>query len=85
MVDVYGSKRGAQGPPGEPGPPGKKGKDAFQLYKWCPISMLRMFRENETCNFYFDTANDGILEGGRGLKDRTGQRNAICLQNSKNR
>ena len=48
MVDVYGSKRGAQGPPGEPGPPGKKGKDAFELYKWCPTSMLGMFRENET-------------------------------------
>ena len=81
MVDVYGSKRGAQGPPGEPGPPGKKGKDAFELYKWCPTSMLRMFRENEACNFYFNTADDGILEGGRGLKDHTGQRNAICLQN----
>ena len=80
MVDVYGSKRGAQGPPGEPGPPGKKGKDAFELYKWCPISMLCMFRENEACNFYFNTADDGILKGG-GLKDHNGQRNAICLQN----
>ena len=81
MVDVYGSKRGAQGPPREPGPPGKKGKDAFELCKWCPISMLRMFRENEACNFYFDAADDGILEGGKGLKDRTGKRNAMCLQN----
>ena len=63
MVDVYGSaKRGPQGPQGESGPPGKKGEDAFDLYKWCPISMLRMFRENEACNFYFDTADDGCYD-----------------------
>ena len=81
MVDIYGcAKRGPPGPPGESGPPGKKGKDAFDLYKWCPSSMLRIFRENEACNFYFDTADDGILKGG-GLKDHNGQRNAICLQN----
>ena len=82
MVDVYGSaKRGPQGPPGESGPPGKKGKDAFELYKWCPISMLPMFRENKTCNFYIDSADNGILDGKEGSKDHTGQRNAICLQN----
>ena len=85
MVDVYGSsKRGPPGPPGESGPPGKKGKDAFELYKWCPSSMLRMFRENESCNFYFNTVDDGIIEkGGKGigLKDHLGNRNAICLQN----
>ena len=40
-----------------------------------------MFRENEACNFYFNTADDGILEGGGVLKDHNGQRNAICLQN----
>ena len=82
MVDIYGcSKRGLQGPPGESGPPGK---DAFDLYKWCPTSMLRIFRENEACNFYFKTEDDGILkkEGKPiGLKDHLGQRNAICLQN----
>ena len=35
-------------------------------------------------NFYFNTADDGIIEkGGKGigLKDRLGKRNAICLQN----
>ena len=85
MVDVYGSsKRGPPGPPGESGPLGKKGKDAFELYKWCPSSMLRMFRENEACNFYFNTAHDGILKGG-GLKDRNGKRNVICLQNFEKR
>ena len=85
MVDVCSSsKRGPTGPPGESGPPGKKGKDAFELYKWCPSSMLRIFRENEACNFYFNTADDGITQKGWkgiGLKDHLGKRNAICLQN----
>ena len=43
-------------------------------------SMLRIFRENEVCNFYFNTVDDGIIEkGGKGigLKDRLGKRNAI--------
>ena len=85
MVDIYGcNKRGPPGPPGETGPPGKKGKDAFDLYKWCPVSMLRIFRENEACRFYFKTEDDGILkkEGKPiGLRDHLGKRNAICLQN----
>ena len=88
MVNVYGDKkRGPPGPPGEPGPPGK---DAVNLLNWYPISVLRMFRENEECTFYFNTAEDGILYDNDhkpiGLKDRFGEfrdvpTNAICLQN----
>ena len=68
-------------------------KNALELEKWTPTSVLRMFRENEICTFYCDTAHDGILyddETGKaiGLKDRykelkllnCGQtENAICL------
>ena len=46
--------------------------------------MLRIFRENEVCNFYFNTVDDGIIKkGGKGigLKDCLGKRNAICHQN----
>ena len=49
-----------------------------------------MFRENEECTFYFNTAEDGILydkdQKPVGLKDRFKElksdfTNAICLQN----
>ena len=75
------------------GPRGWPGKNALELEKWTPNSVLRMFRENEICTFYCDTADDGILyNAGKpiGLKDRykedkllnCGQtKNAICLQN----
>ena len=56
MVDKFGGigrkYRGLAGPPG---------KDALELEKWTSSSVLLMFRENEVCTFYFNTAKDGIL------------------------
>ena len=71
---------------GRRGPPGPAGKDALELNTWFPLSMVRMFREDEACTFYFDTETDGILYDKEkkpiGLKDRGGgKRNAKCLQN----
>ena len=69
---------------GRRGPPGPAGKDALELNTWFPLSMVRMFREEEECTFYFDTETDGILyKDGQpiGLKDCGGRMNAICLQN----
>ena len=83
-MDKFGYIRGRRGPPGRPG------KDAVNLLNWYPTSVLRMFRENEECTFYFNTAEDGILydkdQKPIGLKDRFGEfrdevTNAICLQN----
>ena len=83
-MDKFGYIRGRRGPRGRPG------KDAVNLLNWYPASVLRMFRENEECTFYFCTATDGILydKDGKpiGLKDRFGEfksefTNAICLQN----
>ena len=51
------------------------GKNALELETWTPTSVLQMFRENEICTFYCDTADDGILydedkKTPIGLKDR---------------
>ena len=89
MVDKFGGiGRKYRGPRGWPG------KDALELETWTPTSVLWMFRENEICTFYCDTADDGILYDGDktpiGLKDRYREvklsncgetKNAICLQN----
>ena len=87
MVDKFGGiGRKYRGPPGPPG------KNALELETWAPHSVLRMFRENEVCTFYCNTAEDGILYDGKekpiGLKDRYTEfkphhksKNAICLQN----
>ena len=87
MVDKFGGiGRKYRGPPGPPG------KDALELETWAPHSVLRMFRENEVCTFYCNTAEDGILYDSKekpiGLKDRYTEfkphhksKNAICLQN----
>ena len=79
-MDKFGSIRGQRGIPGPPG------RDAIDPFTWTPNSVLRMFRENEECTFYCNTADDGIIS--QGLKDRFGEfkpkssvRNAICLQN----
>ena len=88
MVDKFGGiGRKYRGPPGPPG------KNALELETWAPHSVLRMFRENEVCTFYCNTAEDGILYDGKekpiGLKDRytefkphhKSKKHAICLQN----
>ena len=89
MVDKFGGiGRKYRGPRGWPG------KYALELETWTLNSVLRMFRENEICTFYCDTADDGILYDGDktpiGLKDRYREiklsncgetKNAICLQN----
>ena len=76
-MNKFGYIRGRRGPKGPPG------KNAFEIHKWCPDSMLRMFRENEDCTFFFNTAEDGIIYNEEipiGLKDRFGKNNGICLQ-----
>ena len=56
------------------------------------MSVLRMFRKDEVCTFYCNTADDGILYKDKkavGLKNQfgkfkwksNGDKNAICLQN----
>ena len=85
-MDKFGYIRGQRGPPGP------LGWDSIDTFTWSPTSVLRMFRENEECTFYFNTADDGIIYDKDnkpvGLKDRFGEfkyksqvRNAICLQN----
>ena len=85
-MNKFGYIRGRRGRPGPPG------RDAIDTFTWTPFSVLRMFRENEECTFYFNTADDGILydkdEKPVGLKDRYGGlkwksrvKNALCLQN----
>ena len=85
-MDKFGYIRGRRGPRGPPG------RDAIDTFTWTPYSVLGMFRENEECTFYFNTADDGILydkdEKPVGLKDRyeglkwkSRVKNALCLQN----
>lgn len=78
-MDKFGAyRRGARGPAGP------AGRDALELHNWFPKGILRLFRESEACTFYFNTPKDGIFyEEGKpkGLKDRGGRRNAICIQN----
>ena len=66
------------------GRPGKDGKDALDLSKWCPSTVVKSFREDEQCTFYFTSEKDGILfdknKRAIGLADRRGKFNAICLQ-----
>ena len=85
-MDKFGYIRGQRVPPGP------RGRDALNIFTWYPMSVLRMFRENEVCTFYCNTADDGILYKDRkavGLKNQFGEfkrksdgdKNAICLQN----
>ena len=75
-MDKFGQGRTSRGPPGPPG------KDSFNLYLWCPSALLQLFRESESCTYYFDTAVDGIIKEGKRtwLKDRFGKNNAVCLK-----
>ena len=70
-MNKFGYIRGRLGPPGLPG------RDAFDIFTWSPFSVLRMFRENAECTFYFNTADDGILydkdDKPLGLMDRYGE------------
>ena len=75
-MDKFGYIRGRRGPVGPPG------KDAFNLYAWCPSALLQLFRESESCTYFFNTADDGVIESkSKALKDRYGKNNAICLKN----
>ena len=85
-MDKFGYIRGQRGPPGP------RGRDALNIFTWLPMSALHMFRENETCTYYCDTAEDGILYKDKkpvGLKNQfekfkrksNGNKNAMCLQN----
>ena len=77
-MDKFGYIRGRRGPPGPPG------KNAIHLPRWCPKSVLDMFRNDEECTYFFNTDKDGILFDGSkpiGLKDRYGKNNAICEKN----
>ena len=77
-MDKFGYIRGKRGPPRP------KGKDAIPLYSWCPDAMLQMFRQSERCTYYFNDANSGILNNGKGkhaLRDQFGNNHALCLKN----
>ena len=54
MINIFGDNRltGLRGP---------KGKDGFNLMRWAPIGIKRLFRESEQVNIYFNTATDGII------------------------
>ena len=42
------------------GIPGPEGRDAFDLTGWTPNALLRIFREDTECSFYFKTETDCI-------------------------
>lgn len=65
-MNIFGNNRSV----GIPGPPGE---DAFDLIRWLPDAVRRMFRETELITIYFDTAIDGIIYDDKtpnGLKNR---------------
>ena len=53
-MDKFGYIRGRRGPPGP------AGKDAFDMAGWTPKALLKMFRENSDCSFYFKSETDCI-------------------------
>ena len=53
-MDKFGYIRGRRGPPGP------AGKDAFDMAGWIPKALLKMFRENSDCTFYFKSETDCI-------------------------
>ena len=64
-------ERGEQGVKGEVGPKGEKGDSI--IYRWFGDQVLRWFRENENCCFYFSDKNDFIWtqDAITGLKSHT--------------
>ena len=76
-MDKFGYIRGRRGPRGFPG------RNALQLERWFDVALLRMFREDEQCTYYFNTETDGVInkDGKYEIKDRGGRHNAVCLQN----
>ena len=54
MINIFGDNRitGLRGP---------KGEDAFDLIRWAPHGVKRLFRESEQVNIYFNSATDGII------------------------
>ena len=76
-MNKFGDNRryGIQGPPGQ---------NAFDMTGWTPKGLLRMFRENTDCSFYFKSETDGILFDDKkqpiGLLNHGDNNfNAICL------
>ena len=67
MINIFGDNRAT-------GPRGPKGEDAFDLIKWAPIGVKRLFRESELVNIYFNSATDGVIyskdQKPVGLKNR---------------
>ena len=70
MINIFGNNRSV-------GPPGPRGRNAFDLVRWANIAAVRMYRESELINFYFNTKTDGIIFDKKqpvGLNNRgTGQ------------
>ena len=54
-MDKFGYTRGRQGRAGP------LEKDAFNHYTWYPDAMLQFFRESESCTYFFNTAEDGVI------------------------
>ena len=76
-MNKFGDNRryGIQGPPGQ---------NAFDMTGWTPKGLLRMFRENTDCSFYFKSETDGILFDDKKqpiglLNHGDNDFNAICL------
>ena len=77
-MDKFGYIRGRRGPPGP------AGKNAFDMAGWIPKALLKMFRENTDCSFYFKTETDGILYDDKKhpiglLNHGNSDSNAMCL------
>ena len=75
MINIFGDNRirGLRGP---------KGEDAFDLIRWAPHGVKRLFRESEKINIYFNSATDGIIYSDKkpiGLKNRGTGPNAKFL------
>ena len=43
------------------GPAEPSGKDAFNLYVWCPDALQQLYQETESCAYFFNTAEDGVI------------------------
>ena len=54
MFNIFGDNRMV-------GPAGENGKDAFNLIKWAPHGIRRLFRESESVYIYFNTIKDGVI------------------------
>lgn len=58
MINIFGDNRQT----GPIGPSGPAGKDAFNFIRWAPDATVRLFRESEDINIYFDSVDDAVIK-----------------------